>query len=76
MAFKFQKREVMTNSDTGKDIIKKEIPLIAKLPGVYKMLNEKNEVLYVGKLSLIHISEPTRHASIAYAVFCLKKRFF
>ncbi len=39
----------MTDSDTGKDIIKKEIPLIAKLPGVYKMLNEKNEVLYVGK---------------------------
>ena len=39
----------MTNSDTGKDIIKKEIPLIAKLPGVCKMLNEKNEVLYVGK---------------------------
>ena len=39
----------MINSDTGKDIIKKEIPLIAKLPGVYKMLNEKNEVLYVGK---------------------------
>ena len=39
----------MTNSDIGKDIIKKEIPLIAKLPGVYKMLNDKNEVLYVGK---------------------------
>ncbi len=39
----------MTNFDTGKDIIKKEIPLIAKLPGVYKMMNEKNEVLYVGK---------------------------
>ena len=39
----------MKNSDIGKDIIKKEIPLIAKLPGVYKMLNEKNEVLYVGK---------------------------
>ena len=42
----------MTNSDTGKDIIKKEIPLIAKLPGVYKMLNEKNEVLYVGSKNL------------------------
>ena len=27
-------------------------------------------------LSLIHISEPTRHASISYAVFCLKKYFF
>ena len=39
----------MTNSDTGKDVIKKEIPLIAKMPGVYKMVNEKNEVLYVGK---------------------------
>ena len=24
-------------------------------------------------LSLIHISEPTRHLRIAYAVFCLKK---
>ena len=27
-------------------------------------------------LSLIHISEPTGHESIAYAVFCLKKIFF
>src|SRR5678815_5987484 len=25
-------------------------------------------------LSLIHISEPTRHLSISYAVFCLKKK--
>jgi len=39
----------MTSSETGKKIIKKEIPLIAKLPGVYKMLGEKNEVLYIGK---------------------------
>ncbi|GAB5801346.1 hypothetical protein JMUB7527_28470 [Staphylococcus aureus] len=28
----------------------------------------------VTNLSLIHISEPTRHAQIAYAVFCLKKK--
>ena len=27
-------------------------------------------------LSLIHISEPTRHSLISYAVFCLKKIFF
>ena len=26
------------------------------------------------QLSLIHISEPTRHAQISYAVFCLKKK--
>ena len=39
----------MTSSETGKNIIKKEIPLITKLPGVYKMLGEKNEVLYIGK---------------------------
>ena len=28
----------------------------------------------VWKLSLIHISEPTRQAEISYAVFCLKKK--
>ena len=60
----------MISSDIGKEIIKKELPLIPKLPGVYRMLNEKEEILYVGKaknlpnrlksyvaekLSLIHI---------------------
>src|SRR5665647_408466 len=28
----------------------------------------------IGKLSLIHISEPTRRTPISYAVFCLKKK--
>src|SRR5665213_2865753 len=28
----------------------------------------------VMRLSLIHISEPTRQAEISYAVFCLKKK--
>ena len=40
----------MVNSDIGKEIIKKEIPLIPKLPGVYRMLNVKNEVLNVQKI--------------------------
>ena len=39
----------MLSSDIGKDVIKKELPLIPKLPGVYRMLNSKNEILYVGK---------------------------
>ena len=32
------------------------------------------EDVSVYDLSLIHISEPTRHAQISYAVFCLKKK--
>ena len=39
----------MLSPDIGREIIKKELPLIPKLPGVYRMLNSKNEVLYVGK---------------------------
>ena len=39
----------MKKSDIGKEVIKKELPVIPKLPGVYRMLNEKNEILYVGK---------------------------
>ena len=39
----------MVSSDIGKEAIKKELPLIPKLPGVYRMLNEKNVILYVGK---------------------------
>ena len=39
----------MISSDIGKEVIKKELPLMPKLPGVYRMLNAKNEILYVGK---------------------------
>ena len=39
----------MISSELGKEVIKKELPLIPKLPGVYRMLNSKNEILYVGK---------------------------
>src|SRR5450756_2658786 len=33
-----------------------------------------NNLVTVEKLSLIHISEPTRLGMISYAVFCLKKK--
>ncbi len=39
----------MLSPEIGKDIIKKELPLIPKLPGVYRMLNAKGDILYVGK---------------------------
>ena len=39
----------MKSSDLGKLIIKKELPLIPKSPGVYRMINHKGEVHYVGK---------------------------
>ena len=39
----------MLSPEIGKDVIKKELNLIPKLPGVYRMLNSDNEILYVGK---------------------------
>ena len=39
----------MKSSDLGKEIIKKELPLITKSPGVYRMINHKGDILYVGK---------------------------
>ena len=49
MEYKSQKKEVMISSEIGKEVIKKELPLIPKLPGVYKMLSDKDQILYVGK---------------------------
>ena len=49
MVFKLPKKEVMISSEIGKEVIKKELPLIPKLPGVYRMLNERGDILYVGK---------------------------
>ena len=39
----------MISSEIGKEVIKKELTLIPKLPGVYRMLNDKGDILYVGK---------------------------
>ncbi len=49
MVFKLPKKEVMKSSELGKQVIKKELSLIPKSPGVYKMLNHKGDILYVGK---------------------------
>ncbi len=39
----------MISSEIGKEVIKKELSLIPKMPGVYRMLNDKGDILYVGK---------------------------
>ena len=46
---KLPKKEVMKSSELGKDVIRKELPLIPKSPGVYRMLDHKGVILYVGK---------------------------
>ena len=37
----------MISSETGKEAIKKELPLIPKLPGVYRMLNSQKMKYYM-----------------------------
>ena len=39
----------MRDLEFGKKLIKKKIPLISNSPGVYRMLDKKGQVLYVGK---------------------------
>ena len=40
---------MINNLDAGKKVIKDKIPLLPKNPGVYRMLSEKKEILYIGK---------------------------
>ena len=37
------------NLEQGKKIIKDKIPLIPKNPGIYRMISQKGEILYIGK---------------------------
>ena len=39
----------MIDLDIGKELIRKKIPLVSNSPGVYRMLDKKDQVLYVGK---------------------------
>jgi len=40
---------IMRDLDLGKELIRKKIPLVSNSPGVYRMLDKKGQVLYVGK---------------------------
>jgi len=52
----------MRNLDFGKELIRKKIPLVSNNPGVYRMLDKKNQVLYVGKAKNL----PNRLKSYAF----------
>ena len=39
----------MKNLEHGKEILKSKIQFLSNGPGVYKMLDEKNTIIYVGK---------------------------
>jgi len=52
----------MKDLDFGKELIRKKIPLISNSPGVYRMLDKKNQVLYVGKAKNL----PNRLKSYAF----------
>jgi len=52
----------MKDLDFGKKLIRKKIPLISNSPGVYRMLDKKNQVLYVGKAKNL----PNRLKSYAF----------
>src|SRR5664279_5966851 len=46
-----------------------------ELRALHRGVTERRTIpLVVQRLSLIHISEPTRRTPISYAVFCLKKK--
>ena len=50
LVLKYLKAEkIMKDLDFGKELIRKKIPLISNSPGVYRMLDKKDQVLYVGK---------------------------
>ena len=60
--------------------IKKQNPEVNNIQAFEIFMTTKEyDILSSGEfhdkwLSLIHISEPTRHLRISYAVFCLKKK--
>jgi len=39
----------MRDLEFGRELIKRKIPLVSNSPGVYRMLDKKSQVLYVGK---------------------------
>src|SRR5665254_8240 len=65
-------RSTRVRSSAASDVYKRQPPVAAPCPPRYLVVEWTT--VSTPKLSLIHISEPTRLLSISYAVFCLKKK--
>src|SRR5450756_2898681 len=69
-------RSTQSRSSAASDVYKRQVDFFGRgwpLLGGSVLLLVLLAVL-VWKLSLIHISEPTRLGMLSYAVFCLKKK--
>ena len=60
-----------TNIQTGRDLIKSQIPSLPQKPGVYRMLDEGGNVLYVGKAvnlkkRVVSYTKPERISCLLY----------
>ena len=64
----------LNKEKNGFNSITKKLFRQVKRKKIDESISIKEQVMKVHKLSLIHISEPTRQAEISYAVFCLKKK--
>ena len=70
---------IMSNNPKSPIIDLQQQQLLLRMEYEYEKEEFKRQTETMGvarkvKLSLIHISEPTRRTPISYAVFCLKKK--
>src|SRR5665648_1109787 len=69
-------RSTLSSSSAASDVYKRQVlgQRIVRPNRDHVVFREVFNLLLCLKLSLIHISEPTRLGMISYAVFCLKKK--
>ena len=70
----YRNNNKLTLTPEGEKFYQNAEELLAHADAVRSELHELRKQITPVRLSLIHISEPTRRTPISYAVFCLKKK--